>query len=283
MDPIRKPKKFSVCQLIIWNSVFSYQIFHKIPSEDEVKEEINGSIVSQTKIITKFLQQGRFFCVYFEYGSIYPRTPEVYNTTIQADKENPRWEDEFERNEQTFFIIDSTTQNIYISNFSKKHLIENFLQNYLPGETIVIKNIIDKENFLTTLEEAKTISIAAQPTLFTSNGILWWVLTNDIHNFGDEVESVELKINYKGIRELWRPQRGLVKEFLRRLIREDEDHSVTKLQVVGRSDTSFERIFNAEWIVDKLRVTVPTEENWLFNPDNIFNNVISKIYEQEWD
>lgn len=150
-------------------------------------------------------------------------------------------------------------------------------------ETIIIKNIIDKENFLDTLEATKTILIAARPTLFTNNGILWWVLANDIHNFGDEVESVELKINYKGIKDLWRPQRNYIKEFARKLIKEDENHMVTKLQVVGRSDTAFERIFNAEWIVDKLKVIVPTEENWLFNPDNIFNNVISKIYEQEGD
>lgn len=235
------------------------------------------------KLLQNFVSKGDFFCVYFEYGSIYPRTQEVYNTTIQADKENPRGEDEFERNEQTFFIIDSTMQNIYISNFPKKYLIENFLQKYLPWETIIIKNIIDKENFLDTLEVTKTILIAARPTLFTNNGILWWVLANDIHNFGDEVESVELKINYKGIKDLWRPQRNCIKEFARKLIKEDENHMVTKLQVVGRSDTAFERIFNAEWIVDKLKVIVPTEENWLFNPDNIFNNVISKIYEQEGD
>lgn len=283
MDAIRKPKTFSVCQLVIWNNQFNHQTFSKIPYEDEIIEKIDEEITSQTKIITKFQEQGRFFCIYFEYGSIYPRTSEVYNTTIQADKENPRWEDEFERNEQTFFIIDSTTQNIYISNFSKKYLIENFLQKYLPWEVILIKNIIDKSNFLETLEMTKSILIAARPTLFTNSGILWWILTNDIHNLGDEVESVELKINYKGIDKLWRPQRGLLKAFVHKVMKEDEDHKITKLQIVGRSDTSFERVFNAEWIIDKLKVIVPTEENGLFNPHNIFNNVISKIYEQEWD
>ena len=64
---------------------------------------------------------------------------------------------------------------------------------------------------------------------------------------------------------------------LNKLLKQKEEHEIEKLEVSGRSDNEFERVFNAEEIIDKVDIDVKVEKDGLFDKSKVFNALIGKI------
>ena len=55
------------------------------------------------------------------------------------------------------------------------------------------------------------------------------------------------------------------------------NNEIDKLMVSGRFDDKFERVFNAEGIIDKIKMQISPEKNGLFDREKVFKELIKNI------
>lgn len=268
MDTVKK--QFSIALLKIGKVPFSINTFENIMPK-EIKDEKFGEEIQCNKVIEKEIKENRFICIYFEEGNTIPRTDFVYNRTTQSDEENPRSIDQIERDSQTFVLIDIQTQRIFISNFKKKKAIESWIIEKVK-EPVFIKDIIDRENFLDEIEGINTIYLSAVPNLFSSMGILGQELTNDYHNYGTRIKHIGVKISFEE-NNLPEP----LKKMAYKIMKQRSGGAIQKLEISGRYDEKFERVFNTEEIIDRIMVETMPLKSGLLDKNQIFNNLIQQI------
>lgn len=263
-------KIFSVAILKIGDAPFTTDTFSPIKADEVDNFEVNGEI-QHNKIVKKEVKDNRFVLIYFEEGETIPRPDLVYNRTTQSDEDNPRSIDQIERDSQTFILVDVQTQKIFISDFRKKKTLEEWLGGK-TRKTVIIKNIIGRDNFLDEIRSINTIYLSAIPNLFSRMGILNQELTNDHHNYGVAIKHIGVKISFddNNVPEL-------LKNKILALFSQKDNDSIQSLMVSGRYDEKFERVFNAEGIVDKVTIETILSDNGLFDKDQVFNNLIQKI------
>ena len=259
---------FSVVRLIIGNKPFTLDDFRSIKQETRTIEE--GDITKTQLIEIEELGNG-LLSIYFEEGASHPRPNVVHNTDIQKDEVNPRSDCQIERNTQTFVLIDEGQQKIFISDFRKKQFLENYLGEKIRRR-VIMKNIIDRENFMKEMKQLNSIFLSASPDLFSASGILADQLKKDIYGYDMAIGSISLKLNFK---ENSFPDQA--REKIISLISQHEKAAIEKIEVSGRIDTNFERVFNAETIVDKVEVQVDLHPNGLFDKKKVFDELIRKI------
>ena len=268
---MKEKKYFSVAKLTIGDNPFTLANFSKFPAERNTLFE--GSDGNQhDRVVKKKRINNQFLSLYIEEGEALPRPPSVYNTNTKADEANPRDENQIERNIQTFVLIDEPRQRIFISDFRKKKTIEDLIKGVIK-EDVLIKNIIDKEQFIEALNGIESVFLSGSRDLFSrQDGILSEQLAYDIHNYGTDIKQMEIKIFFQ---ENTFPK--IAKQKIFELFRQQENLIIEKLEVTGRSDEGFERIFNAEGIVDKVEVEAHRRDDGLFEENSIFAALVEKI------
>ena len=151
-------------------------------------------------------------------------------------------------------------------------MLEQWLSNKIE-KNVLIKNIIDRENFLNEIQSINTIYLSAVPNLFKQEGILSEELTNDHHNYGLGIKHIGVKIDFEESKSL--PEKLINKT--KKLLEQRANNQLDKLEVSGRYDDKFERVFNAEGIIDKIEIEIAPEKNGLFDQKQVFKKLIEKI------
>ena len=264
-------KKFSIVRLNIEDRSFGIDRFFSIQSEEgkphPSKDDIGKNILIQSKIFNN-----RFFSLYFEEGNALPRAETVYDSDVSKDVENPRHSNQIERREQTFILIDSKTQKVFLSNFGKKQKVIDYLKENLGVKKLGIKDIIDINNFTEQIKKVERIYFAASPRLFTAEGILGEVLSQDFNNYGASIKKLGLNIEFNK-----NSMHQKLKEFIEKLFDEYNECHIDKLEVCGRSDENFERVFNTGEIIDKIEIAVEPKESGMFDRKVVFEALIQTI------
>ncbi len=260
-------KIFSIARLTIGDENFTLQDFSSI------KELYNNEQGEQNRIIQKKLfDNNRFISLYFEEGNVFPRPDTVYNKKIHTEEENPRTTDQIERDSQKFFLIDIKEQKIFISDFRKKKMLEEWLTEKIKKQ-VLIRNIIDREYFFNELQSINTIYLSAVPNLLTQEGILSKELTSDHHNYGQSIKHIGVKITFEETKLLSKK----IKDKVTNLWNQKANYEIDKLEVSGRYDNKFERVFNAEGIIDKIEIKIDPKKNGLFDQESVFNKLIKNM------
>jgi len=264
-------KQFSVALLRIGDQPFHIQAFSSI-QEEEKEDTTNEDKALLNRKTIKEIRSNRYVLFYFEEGGNMPRQELVYNATTQEEEDNPRGIDQIERNKQTFILIDSCSQLVYMSDFRRKKTFEEWLKTKLANNEVVVKDIIDQKTFLDTIQSVKKIHLCAVPNLFSQFGILSKELTNDYFNYGTGIDSISVTIRFA---ENKVPSQ--LKNMIRNLFKQKEDCALHSLEVCGRYDDKFERVFNAEGIVDKVTINITPDENGLLSHNEVFDRLIEEI------
>ena len=263
-------KYFSVAKLKIGDYPFAFADFSMIPEEENTLYKGDDGNFHARRIKTKVIGD-KFLSVYFEEGEAFPRPPVVYNIERRGDEMNPRNENQIERNAQTFVLIDEENQRIFISDFRKKTMLQKWL-NVKINKPVIIKSIIDKENFINKIDQLNFIRLAASHDLFSDVGIFGDILNRDTHNYGIPVGHISVQINFEPNNF---PEKA--KQGIQRLFSLQERSPLRKLEISGRSDEKFERIFNADGIVDKVDIEVYRRDDGLFDETKVFDALVRKL------
>ena len=268
---MKQKKTFSVLTLKIGDHPFTLNEFSSIPDkENNPFKAVDGN--QHDRLICKKIHDNEFLSLYFEEGASLPRPSVVYNTKNDRDEKNPRNEDQIERNSQIFILIQESTQKIFISDFRKKSIVEDWMKNKI-GKTVFIKDIIDRKSFLDEIKNINRIYLSASPDIFSwGAGTLSKELENDIHNYGSPIKHMELSITF-GKNKVIEKMRDKARE----LIMQQENHQIDKLEISGRYDEKFDRVFNVESIIDKIEIDAVRKADGMFDADEIFADLMSKV------
>lgn len=270
-----KPLKFSIYQLIIeGESPFSAETFseikdHELEPFDICRSKEEKETVS-IKIINKNYVDERFICFYFNEGNKFPYSPTVIDTSDLQEKENPRSPEDIEMDDQFFVLIDIYFQRIYLSDQRRRGTLNSWLKEKIKKE-IMIKSIINEEDFLSKLKTVNKIYFSVVPNLFntSSEDILSHNLAVDIYGFEAEKAILELDYNDLSITE------GIKNKFATILGRRSEFQEVT---IIGRSEEGFESMFNLEEVVSRIVIDISTQKQInLLDSGLVFGLLISKI------
>lgn len=264
---------FSIFKLIIGgdNENFSLSNFSDIKDEEKIPSGDNNN--RRIAFVNSKPMGEKFFSVYLQEGKSKPRPKEVYSIIKESQEPNPREEHQIEMDTQTFVLIEPEMQRIFISNLNKKKQIADWLKVKL-GMQVFIKNIINKEKFLDNIKIIKSIEFGAEDDLFSAeSGDLDQFLKYDVHGFGMEVERASIKIDFK--------ERGSITDKaiteIKRLFQQQEEYSLGKLTVTGRTDENLDRVFNSEEIIEKIIINPDRNEEGLFDEQKVFGNLIQEI------
>ena len=272
-----KPLKFSGNQLVVnGQEVFDISSFDQIHDSDtehmdiKVSEQVTETI--SIKKTSKEVKEGRFVCLYFNYGNKYPYAKTVAKVEGDDLKEldNPRTPDLIELDDQLFVLIDTELQRIWLSNQRQRNEIAKWLKEKI-GKDIYIKSIIKETDFIEKLRSIQEISFTVLPDLFNSadQESLSAHLVQDIFGFGAEKARVQLFYRNSNITDT-------IKEKFNGLIAKKENFQ--EVVVIGRSDEGFDTVFNLDEVVSKISVSVGSDEtSKLLDPNLVFDAIIAKI------
>ncbi len=269
---------FSVYQLIVGEDAFDISTFSIINDEDTEIEEVTRRKSKEKEIVSiKKIGKGtidnRFITICFSSGDKYPYSDKIINSDLE-EQENPRTPEELELDKQLFVLIDSKTQRIFISNLKKKLYLKDWLKDKI-NKDIVIKAIIQEEQFIDKIESIDKISFSITPSLFNSGnrGLLSEELVKDI--FGFDAEKACIELSYKNRRKSKKIIDKL--NFLKK-----HKNEFDEITIIGRGDDNFESIFNMNEVITKVVIKVRIDnKSKLFDEQEVFQSLIDKIKEDE--
>ncbi|CAC9593093.1 hypothetical protein [uncultured Gammaproteobacteria bacterium] len=220
---------------------------------------------------TKF--SNRFYGFSIESGDLSHYSDKVIDVNDNLKiKNNPRKNTDIEFDDQFFFLVDTETKKIHLSNNKKKVAIEKLLIDK-TGKTATIKEILNRENFEENLKKISEIDLIFTELTLFNNTALNQELSDDLYNY--DADSVRVIFKYKDI--------GItskIKTKIQKFMNGNDGYSSLKIKGKGKDDIGL--LFNSNSIVENISIEVePKNRQKNCDSDTVFNELISKIKENE--
>lgn len=258
----RKTLVFSGIFLYLNNNSINIDSFKDVLLEGSYRNT-DGSKVE----IYNLVYEDNYLKINFGDGAIRPRNPKVFNFSIQEEEPNPRQKEQVEPKE-TFALLDFNTSHLWISNSKKRNILARMLQHKFPKDRLVMKEVYDEEEFISTLKKLDSLKVSAVPNLFANTGILSESLTEEINGYDASVAT--LSFTYYNT---------LTTEYLLNKIRSlfAEKNTLRSIVIAGRDENNLGMLFNTEGFSRKIDVDCTVDENEMFLPEDVFLKLINKI------
>jgi len=241
-------------------------------SIDDFKKQIPENTYSITENkrvhIYKFVYQDKYLKIIFGDGSAMPRNPNVYDVETNQTLPNPRQPNQAEPRE-TFGLIDFLTGFLWLSNSRKRNSLLDFFRTKLEKNSkLVSKDVYDEQKFIKTLKKLEDIRLSAVPNLFSQSGVLTERLAEEINGY--EATSAQLHFHY---------QNKYVGKSLIEKIKTifQNRNNFNGVVISGRDEKNLGMLFNSDGFSRKIEFKASVDENEMFLPDEVFNNLIATI------
>lgn len=210
-------------------------------------------------------ENDRFIRLIFNTGNVFPLPPNLIDTKNGGKIRNKRKQTEIE---PKFFygLMDCQTGEVWLE-YNKSNIFKDALKNFYPDEHIEIKQIIDEEQFINTLQELNEIKLSMKPDLLHTSSLNEH-LQYDIYQFG--ASSAQIIFKYKEPLDLNR-----IKSIAKKLLGHKRDYK--KLIISGRNVNNLEMVFNTDKVSSKISIRSPIDENGLIKENELFREATLKI------
>lgn len=256
---------FSSFELIVDGKEPDADFLNAIFSEKDRTQEYEGY---HHKIQCDVIES-RFYWFYSNFGKALPYRDIVLDIPTGEELENPRTRQQVEPTDQLFAIYDSESSIFYISNINKKVFIQEFLKISEKGN-VIIKNIYkDIEHFICDIKTLESIKFTGSRNMFNKDGDLFSSL-RDIFGYGEPEEfSIEAKYRI--------PIKQALKDGIRRLVGYQNSGDIKTMVCIGKDDRGLESVFNANNFISKISIPLPKDNQQLFPPDAVKEQVVVKL------
>lgn len=226
-------------------------------------EVIGGSIVHSYSFETI----SNYLKISFSDGSTFPRNPQVVNTETNKLEPNPRQPNQIEPKDY-FAIIDFSTSFLWVSNSKKRGMVIDYLRNKFKKSKIVVKDVYDQDEFINSLKKLDELRLTSVPELFSDAHDVTQALKDQINQF-EAVEAVlHLKYKDKFVGN------NLSDKFKSIFNNKDKYKGI---MISGRNERNLGMLFNSNVFSKKIDFKANVDENEMFNPQEIFSTLITKI------
>ena len=204
----------------------------------------------------------RFYWLYFSYDNENLYSEVVYDTDADCERNNPRPKNQIELRNQLFACYDLEENLFYVSDYSKKKTVTDYIGDMLSCN-VISKNIITSlDEFINTVNSIKSITLTQRRNIHTlSDGSTFQKMAN-IYGL-DLPERARLKLDY-GATPVGNLRSALQNFRMKRDADQYED-----ILVVGLDDLGLEQSFNFSTLVQRIDICSLKDENERFDPEII--------------
>ena len=187
-----------------------------------------------------------------ESGKLEPRDTTVTDYYTNQKRENPKSETELEFLKQFFVLFDLDNNLLYFSDVRHRNLLEKILKDTTEVEFSIKGFYEDKEEFLKILSSVDEIQFTSKDDIFSTlsqkRGALYDLFETD----GLEDLTLNVKLSSMKINK--------IKTFLRRILKESENHQLSSILIRGNDDAGFEHVFNRGTFIKKISINVEKQQ-----------------------
>lgn len=187
-----------------------------------------------------------------ESGKLEPRDTTVTDYYTNQKRENPKSETELEFLKQFFVLFDLDNNLLYFSDVRHRNLLEKILKDTIGVEFSIKGLYEDKEEFFKILSSVDEIQFTSKDDIFSTlsqkRGALYDLFETD----GLEDLTLNVKLSSMKINK--------IKTFLRRILKESENHQLSSILIRGNDDAGFEHVFNRDTFIKKVSINVEKQQ-----------------------
>lgn len=187
-----------------------------------------------------------------ESGKLEPRDTTVTDYYTNQKRENPKSETELEFLKQFFVLFDLDNNLLYFSDVRHRNLLEKILKDTMGVEFSIKGLYEDKEEFFKILSSVDEIQFTSKDDIFSTlsqkRGALYDLFETD----GLEDLTLNVKLSSMKINK--------IKTFLRRILKESENHQLSSILIRGNDDAGFEYVFNRDTFIKKISINVEKQQ-----------------------
>lgn len=183
-----------------------------------------------------------------ESGSLEPRDLTVTDYYTKNKRENPRLKTEIEFLKQFFVLFDLDNNLLYFSDVRHRNLLEKILKDTTGVEFSIKGFYEDKEEFFKILSSVDEIQFTSKDNIFATLSQKREALYDLFETDGLEDLTLNVKLSSMKINK--------IKTFLRRIVKESENHQLSGILIRGNDDAGFEHVFNRGTFIKKISINV---------------------------
>ena len=190
--------------------------------------------------------------IVIESGKLEPRDTTVTDYYTNQKRENPKSETELEFLKQFFVLFDLDNNLLYFSDVRHRNLLEKILKDTTEVEFSIKGFYEDKEEFLKILSSVDEIQFTSKDDIFSTLSQKREALYDLFETDGLKDITLNVKLSSMKINN--------IKAFLRKIVKESENHQLSGILIRGNDDAGFEHVFNRGTFIKKISIDVDKQQ-----------------------
>ncbi|WP_334095615.1 hypothetical protein [Helicobacter typhlonius] len=255
---------FTECELVVNESqIPQLNIFNN--KQRDIYDVDGISYIVDCEIVDE-----KFFWIYARYGKAKPYANEVLNTETQEIAQNKREPNEAELRNQLFCMYVPSKAILYMSDFRKNIFLATYLKAKFNQEFIIKKYFIEPKEFVNKITSVQSLKFVGVDENIFNSSIFEEV--RDVLGYGQPISfTLETKVrDYK-----FDPKKCL--DFLLLCKNKKENQQIDKMICIGKDDNGFEKIFNLDTYLKRIKLSVIKDESEMYNPQIIKNALLEQL------
>lgn len=190
-------------------------------------------------------KNNHFVFLVIESGKLEPRDTTVTDYYTNQKRENPKSETELEFLKQFFVLFDLDNNLLYFSDVRHRNLLEKILNDTTEVKFNIKGFYEDKEEFLKILSSVDEIQFTSKNDIFSSLSEKREALSDLFDT--DGLDDLTLNVKLSGV------QINKIKTFIKKIVKEYENHQLSGILIRGNDEAGFEHVFNRGTFIKKIR------------------------------
>ena len=187
-----------------------------------------------------------------ESGKLEPRDTTVTDYYTNQKRENPKSETELEFLKQFFVLFDLDNNLLYFSDVRHRNLLEKILKDTTEVEFSIKGFYEDKEEFLKILSSVDEIQFTSKNDIFSTLSQKREALSDLFDT--DGLNDLTLNVKLSGMKI------NKIKTFIKKIVKESENHQLSGILIRGNDEAGFEHVFNRGTFIKKISVNVEKQQ-----------------------
>lgn len=190
-------------------------------------------------------KNNHFIFLVIESGKLEPRDTTVTDYYTNQKRENPKSETELEFLKQFFVLFDLDNNLLYFSDVRHRNLLEKILNDTTEVKFNIKGFYEDKEEFFKKLSSVDEIQFTSKNDIFSSLSEKREALSDLFDT--DGLDDLTLNVKLSGM------QINKIKTFIKKIVKEYENHQLSGILIRGNDEAGFEHVFNRGTFIKKIR------------------------------
>ena len=165
---------------------------------------------------------------------------------------NPKSETELEFLKQFFVLFDLDNNLLYFSDVRHRNLLEKILKDTTEVKFNIKGFYEDKEEFFKILSSVDEIQFTSKNDIFSSLSEKREALSDLFDT--DGLDDLTLNVKLSGMKI------NKIKTFIKKIVKESENHQLSGILIRGNDEAGFEHVFNRGTFIKKITINVEKQQ-----------------------